>query len=44
MQYRDNLKRSGFRWSRYNGAWQRHLSNQALWAAKEIIGKVEITQ
>lgn len=38
MLYRDKLKRSGFRWSRYNGTWQRHLSNQALWAAKEIIG------
>lgn len=38
MQYREKLKRRGFRWSRYNGAWQRHLSTQALWAAKEIIG------
>jgi Domain of unknown function (DUF3560). len=35
---RTSLKRSGFRWARSIGAWQRHLSNGALWWAKDIVG------
>lgn len=34
---RSNLKRNGFRWSRRNGCWQRHLNNHAVWVAKNII-------
>lgn len=36
---RSELKRTGFRWSRTNGVWQRHLSNAATYSAKQIIGK-----
>jgi hypothetical protein len=32
---RDFLKSRGFRWSRFHGAWQRHLSNQALYLAEQ---------
>lgn len=31
-----NLKRWGFRWSPTEKAWQRHLSNSATYAAKEV--------
>src|SRR5690606_484329 len=30
------LKRNGFRWAPSVGAWQRHLSNSALYWAREI--------
>lgn len=38
---RAQLKRNGFRWSKYYGCWQRHRSNQAIYAAKQIIGFTE---
>lgn len=31
------LKSRGFKWSPYNGAWQRHLNNSGIWNAKCII-------
>lgn len=40
-EIRQKMKRSGFRWSRYNGCWQRHLSNGTVWAAREIIKEIE---
>lgn len=33
---RNDLKRSGFRWSPMEGAWQRQISNSAQWEAKRI--------
>lgn len=30
------LKRSGFHWSRFNSAWQRMISNQAIYLAKQF--------
>lgn len=33
------LKSRGFRWSPTEGAWQRHISNSAIYAAKEIAGQ-----
>ncbi len=35
-EIRATLKSSGFRWSRYEGAWQRHLNNAGIWAAKHV--------
>lgn len=35
------LKASGFRWAPSEGAWQRHLSNGARWAAKCVVKKLE---
>ena len=32
----ERLKRSGFRWSPFNGCWQRHRSNAATYYAQEI--------
>ena len=37
VDLRTKLKRNGFRWSRYNGCWQRYRSNWATTVAKEII-------
>lgn len=34
---RSVLKSNGFRWSRYNMAWQRHLNNAGRWAAERVI-------
>jgi hypothetical protein len=34
---REKLKRSGFRWCRSEGAWQRHLNTYALQLAREIV-------
>lgn len=34
---RKELKGSGFRWSPMEGAWQRHLSTNAKWAAEQIV-------
>lgn len=34
---RDNLKRYGFRWSPYNGCWQRMLNNQGIYAGQQVI-------
>lgn len=35
---RNRLKKSGFRWSPFNGCWQRHLSDYAVQLAKELAG------
>ena len=35
-EIRENLKSYGFRWSPMVGAWQRHRSNSATWAAEKI--------
>lgn len=34
-----DLKSSGFRWSPTEKAWQRHLTNSAIYAAKDILKK-----
>lgn len=34
---RTTLKRWGFRWSPTNGAWQRHRSNAATYAAEQVL-------
>lgn len=36
---RADLKSHGFRWSPYNGCWQRHRSNQASYYAANIVKK-----
>jgi hypothetical protein len=36
-EVRDKLKSHGFRWSPMAGAWQRHLNNSGIWAAKSIL-------
>lgn len=36
-EVRTALKRSGFRWARSIGAWQRHRSNQANYEARRIV-------
>jgi len=36
-EIRTKLKHGGFRWSRFNGCWQRHRSTQANWLAKSIV-------
>lgn len=38
-QTREELKRNGFKWSPYNGCWQRHRSSWALTNAKWIAEK-----
>ena len=35
----EKLKRSGFKWTPSQGAWQRHLSSQAEYLAKSITGE-----
>jgi hypothetical protein len=40
QETRTKLKRNGFRWSRYNGCWQRFISNYAIRLAKEIAQEV----
>lgn len=37
-EVRTKLKRYGFRWSRYEGAWQRHLNNAGRHAVEQVIG------
>jgi hypothetical protein len=37
-EVRDKLKRSGFRWSPKEGAWQRMRSNDAIYAAEQALG------
>ena len=34
------LKSNGFRWSRYNMAWQRHLNNAGRWAAERMTEQI----
>lgn len=36
-EIRTKLKRSGFRWSRYNGCWQSYRGNHQNYRAKEIL-------
>lgn len=36
----DTLKRHGFRWSPRNRAWQRKLTNNARWAAKQVLASL----
>lgn len=38
VEIRTKLKSFGFRWSPTEGAWQRHLSNGARWAAENVLG------
>ncbi len=40
-EVRHELKRSGFRWSPSEGAWQRHRSNWAIHEAKDITRKIK---
>jgi len=43
-EVRGVCKRNGFHWSPSEGAWQRHLNNGGVWAAKnvaEALGKVQ---
>jgi len=35
------LKRHGFRWSRYNGAWQRHLNGAGRYAANTVLTRIK---
>lgn len=35
---RRELKSRGFRWSPSEGAWQRHLSDNAMWQACQVVG------
>lgn len=35
------LKSSGFRWCRSEGAWQRHISNSAIYCAKLIVNSLD---
>jgi hypothetical protein len=35
------LKRHGFRWSPRNGAWQRHLNGNGIYAAKQVIAALK---
>jgi len=39
-EVRKVLKSHGFRWSRYNMAWQRHLNNAGRYAAEAAIKKI----
>jgi len=34
------LKQNGFRWSPMAGAWQRHLNNAGIYAARYVLGKL----
>lgn len=36
-EIRTTLKRNGFRWSRYNMAWQRHLNNAGRYASQTVL-------
>lgn len=40
-EVRDILKRQAFKWSPRNGCWQRQLTNNARWAAKQAIEGIE---
>jgi hypothetical protein len=37
---RSMLKSNGFRWSPMAGAWQRHLNNAGIYAARYVLGKL----
>lgn len=34
------LKRHGFRWSRYEQAWQRHLNGNGIYAARQVLAEL----
>ena len=38
---RTELKRNGFKWSRYNKAWQRHLNNAGRYAVRNVTDEVQ---
>lgn len=40
-EIRGIVKRNGFRWSRFNMAWQRHLNNAGRYAAESAIKAIE---
>jgi len=40
VETRTKLKRNGFRWSRYNGCWQRMISQWAVQLARDIAQEV----
>lgn len=40
-EIRNNLKSNGFRWSPYNMAWQRQISDWSIKLAKEIAGGIK---
>jgi len=44
QEIRTILKRSGFRWSPYNMAWQRHLNSSGIYAAQEVIRQLEVKE
>lgn len=37
---RQNLKSNGFRWSPYEGAWQREFNKKTIWVTKDLIKDV----
>jgi hypothetical protein len=39
-EIRDDLKAAGFRWAPSEGAWQRHLSTNAVWSAEYALRKL----
>lgn len=43
-EVRDILKRQAFKWSPRNGCWQRQLTNNARWAAKQAIEEIKKLQ
>ena len=43
-EVRDILKRQAFKWSPRNGCWQRQLTNNARWAAKQAIEQIKRLQ
>jgi len=40
-EIRDILKRQAFKWSPRNSCWQRQLTNNARWAAKQAIEQIK---
>lgn len=40
-EVRAKLKSRGFRWSYYNNAWQRQISNQAIYLAEQIVAEIQ---
>ena len=40
-EIRNMLKSNGFRWSPKNEAWQRQLTNNAIWATERLIKKLK---
>jgi len=43
-EIRQQLKRNGFRWSPREGAWQRHVTRRAQYAALEIVKSINDTK